>query len=252
VLVLKLIVVPVAVLLLGISERVHGPRVAGWLSGFPVIGGPILLFLTLDQGAQFGATAASAALYGMLPWLVFVSVYARCAQSLDWYWSAAFSFLAWTLAAFAAVSLVGVSPWLDILPFAAALAAIAHYSKVKRSDEEREHKWWRLGVRMLAGAVLTLAIAQLAGRLGARWSGIFSFFPVIGSIVAVSNHVEHGPRSVTEAVAGMVLGIMSVEIFSLILSLMLPHTGIWQAFALSLAAAMTTHLGAWFVLRRFS
>jgi hypothetical protein len=75
---------------------------------------------------------------------------------------------------------------------------------------------------------------------------------VVGSIVAVSNHVEHGPRSVTEAVAGMVLGIMSVEVFSLTLSLLLPHTGIWQAFALSLAAAMTTHLGAWFVLRRFS
>jgi hypothetical protein len=105
---------------------------------------------------------------------------------------------------------------------------------------------------MLAGAVLTLAIAQLAGRLGARWSGVFSFFPVVGSIVAVSNHVEHGPRAVTEAVAGMVLGIVSVEVFSLTLSQALLRTGIWEAFALSLAAALTVHLGAFFVLRRFS
>jgi hypothetical protein len=185
VLILKLIVVPVALLLLGITERVHGPRVAGWLSGFPVIGGPILLFLTLDQGAQFGATAASAALFGMLPWLVFVSVYARCAQSLDWYWSAAFSFLAWTLVAFAAVSLVGLSPWLDILPFAAAFAAIAYYSRVQQSDEEREHQWWRLGVRMLAGAVLTLAIAQLAGRASSPsfpWSARLSRFPTMSNM----------------------------------------------------------------------
>jgi hypothetical protein len=252
VLILKLIVVPLAVMLLGITERIHGPRVAGWLSGFPVIGGPILLFVTLEQGVAFGATAAAAALYGMVPWLIFVSVYARCAQSLTWYWSTAFSFLAWTLAAFASVSLVGVSAWLDIVPFAAAVVAIAHYSRVKQSNEEREHRWWRLGVRMLAGALLTFAIAQLAGRMGARWSGIFSFFPVVGSIVAVSNHVEHGPRAVTEAVAGMVLGIVSVEVFSLVLSLTLLHAGIWPAFGLSLAAAMTTHLGAWFVLRRFN
>ena len=50
-LILRLIIVPLAVLLLGITERVHGPRVAGWLSGFPVIAGPLLVFLA-SEGAN--------------------------------------------------------------------------------------------------------------------------------------------------------------------------------------------------------
>jgi hypothetical protein len=37
VLILKLTIVPLALLALGIIERLHGPRVAGWLSGFPVV-----------------------------------------------------------------------------------------------------------------------------------------------------------------------------------------------------------------------
>ena len=61
-LILKLTIVPLALLLFGIIERRHGPRVAGWLSGFPIVGGPLLLFLTLDQGATFGSQAALGAL----------------------------------------------------------------------------------------------------------------------------------------------------------------------------------------------
>src|ERR1700733_12662814 len=49
-LILKLTIVPLGLLLFGIVERLHGPRVAGWLAGFPIVGGPRLLFITLDHG----------------------------------------------------------------------------------------------------------------------------------------------------------------------------------------------------------
>ncbi len=83
-LILKLIVVPLALLLLGITERVHGPRAAGWLAGFPVIAAPLLLFITLDNGPAFGSAAALAALFGLVPWLSFGTVYAWCARYYDW------------------------------------------------------------------------------------------------------------------------------------------------------------------------
>ena len=53
-LILKLTIVPLALLLFGIVERLHGPRVAGWLAGFPIVGGPLLLFVTLDHGVDWG------------------------------------------------------------------------------------------------------------------------------------------------------------------------------------------------------
>ena len=53
-LILKLTIVPLGLLVFGIMERLHGPRVAGWLAGFPIVGGPLLLFVTLDHGLGFG------------------------------------------------------------------------------------------------------------------------------------------------------------------------------------------------------
>jgi cardiolipin synthase len=80
VLILKLTMVPLALLLLGIAERLHGPRVAGWLSGFPVVAAPLLLFVTLDQGERFGSAAARGAYFGLLPWLAFTMSYAYVAR----------------------------------------------------------------------------------------------------------------------------------------------------------------------------
>ena len=66
-LILKLTIVPLALLVFGIVERLHGPRVAGWLAGFPIVGGPLLLFVTLDHGIAFGSQAALGAYFGLVP-----------------------------------------------------------------------------------------------------------------------------------------------------------------------------------------
>lgn len=249
-LILKLIVVPLAVLLLGVTERVHGPRAAGWLSGFPVIAAPLLLFVTLDQGVPFGAAAAKAAFFGLVPWLTFVTAYGWCAQTRGWPLATLAGFLVWGAVAFVAVSVQGRSPLLETIPFIIALLALSYHSRVKLSDEQREFRWWRLAVRMVAGAVLTFTVAQLAGGLGPRWSGTFTTFPVVGSIVAISNHVEHGPRAVQEAVSGMVLGVVPISIFCFGVFHLLGHGGLWLAFGLPLAAAMIAQVLTLLVIQR--
>ncbi len=251
-LILKLIVVPLAVLLLGITERVHGPRAAGWLSGFPVIAAPLLLFITLDHGTAFGAAAARAAFFGLVPWLGFSTVYAWCARHAGWGWCALAGFAAWGVIALFVVAVQGISPWFEALPFAAALGAMWLHPNTRVADEERVHRWWRLAVRMVAGAAMTFVVARFAGTIGSRWSGTFTTFPVVGSIVAISNHVEHGRRAVQEAVAGMVFGIVSVEVFCFALYQLLGQVPVWQAFALALAAAMAAHLVTWQMTRRIS
>ncbi len=237
-LILKLIVVPLAVLLLGVTERVHGPRAAGWLSGFPVIAAPLLLLVTMEQGVPFGAAAAKAAFFGLVPWLTFVTTYGWCAQSRGWVPAALASFLVWGAMALLVVTVQGRSPLLELIPFIIALLAVSFHSRVKLSDEQREFSWSRLAVRMIAGAALTFAVAQLAGALGPRWSGTFTTFPVVGSIVAISNHVEHGPRAVQEAVSGMALGVVPIAIFCFGVFHLLGHGSLWLAFGVPLAAAM--------------
>jgi uncharacterized membrane protein (GlpM family) len=99
VLILKLTIIPLAVLALGIVERLHGPRVAGWLSGFPVVALPLLLFVTLDHGAAFGSTAALGAWFGLTAWLSFALVYSWCSRRLNWFWCSVIAFAVWTVVA---------------------------------------------------------------------------------------------------------------------------------------------------------
>ncbi|QAY92927.1 hypothetical protein CUN63_24935, partial [Pseudomonas sp. ACM7] len=64
-LLLKLLVIPGFLLLISLAGKRWGPSVAGWLSGLPVVVGPILFFLAIEQGQVFAAQSATAALSAM-------------------------------------------------------------------------------------------------------------------------------------------------------------------------------------------
>ena len=49
--------------------------------------------------------------------------------------------------------------------------------------------------------------------MGTHWSGIFTTFPVMGSIICISSHLQYGRHAVQEAVAGMTMGLASVGVF---------------------------------------
>jgi len=249
-LILKLTLVPLALLAFGIVERLHGPRVAGWLAGFPIVAGPILVFLALDHGADFTAAAALGAYFGLVPWLAFTACYAWCSTSWNWLLSALASLALWIVASCAALWLQDGPRWLEILPFLFLVCAIVFYPRGKPSDEEREHVWWGLPVRMLAGAGLTLLITQFAALMGMRWSGVFTTFPVMGSIIAISTHVQYGHRAVRETVAGMATGLPSVAVFCIALYALLGRVEIWPAFGLALVASCAVHALTWLLFKK--
>ena len=249
-LILKLTIVPLALWLFGVIERRHGPRVAGWLSGFPIVGGPLLAFITLEHGNAFGSEAALGAYFGLLPWLAFTATYAFCARRLHPVWCTGIGFTVWTGMAYAVVLMQGLSPWLEVIPLAAFLAAQFAYPRGEPSDEEREHTWWGQPVRMLTGAGLTIVITQFAATLGTRWSGLFSTFPVMGSIICISSHVEYGRHAVQEAVAGMTMGLASVGTFCFALYFLLPRMEMWPAFGLALVISSTAHALTWLLFKR--
>jgi uncharacterized protein DUF3147 len=249
VLLLKLTIIPLAVLALGIAERLHGPRVAGWLSGFPVVAFPLLLFVTLDHGPGFGSAAALGAWFGLVPWLCFALAYSYCSRALNWFWCTVIGFTVWWVVALMVLAAQRMSPWLQLLPFLAFVAALLAYPRGEASDEQREHVWWGLPVRMIAGAVLTVVVTQFANALGSRWSGLFSTFPMLGSVIAISNHIQYGSRAVQEAVAGMSMGLASIGAFCFSLYLLLPMVNAWAAFGLALLVSSTAHALTWLLFK---
>ena len=249
-LILKLTLVPLALLVFGIVERLHGPRVAGWLAGFPIVAGPILLLLALDRGSDFTADAALGGYFGLVPWLAFTACYARCSRRWPWPLAALVGFTLWTAAALAMIWLEVGPRWLEMLPVLVLAAAILFYPRGEPSDEELEHIWWGLPARMLAGAALTLLITHFAERMGTRWAGVFTTFPVMGSIVAISSHIEHGRHAVQEAVAGMTTGLVSIAVFCFAVYGLLGRLEVWPAFGLALAASCATHALTWLMFKR--
>jgi hypothetical protein len=249
-LILKLTIVPLALLVFGIVERRHGPRVAGWLSGFPIVAFPLLVFITLDQGPAFGSAAALSAYFGLVPWLTFTMSYAFLAQRLNWVWCILISFAIWTSVAIAAVALQGAPRWLEVLPFLAFLAAVLFTPRASPSDEEREHVWWGLPARMLAGALLTVGITRFAAGMGTHWSGIFTTFPVMGSIICVSSHIQYGRHAVREAVAGMITGLASVGVFCFAAYVFLSTMAPGGAFPLALVLSSAAHALTWLLFKQ--
>src|SRR5450759_1120881 len=75
------------VMMIGIvtlASHRYGPAVGGILGAVPAKGGPILLFLALEQNTAFAATSAAASLGGAAGCGVFCLVYARVCRRVGW------------------------------------------------------------------------------------------------------------------------------------------------------------------------
>ena len=83
----KVTVVPLFMAAVSFAGRHYGAGIAGLLAGFPVVAGPIVIFLAVEHGIQFGARAATAAMPVVAGLLSFGAAY--CWASLRWRWPVA-------------------------------------------------------------------------------------------------------------------------------------------------------------------
>lgn len=239
----KLTLVPVLIATVTLVGRRFGQSVAGWLGSFPIVVGPILWVLTLEQGGSFLAQAAVAALAGVLPAMVFFVMYARAALHGNWSRALGVGLVGWLVA----VLLIGgwqryfEMGWATALALAVlALALAPRWMPASAPVVFGRAHPFELPARMLAGVLVTLISSEL-GRLGGpAVSGYASLFPSVGIIVASFNHAQLGPMAAIHFLKGMTFGMWSVASFCWVLALMGEDWGLW-AFALAAAVAVATH-----------
>ena len=97
-----------------LAGRRWGSGVAGLLGGLPIVAGPIVVFIALENGAEFGALAASAAISAIAGLLVFGVAY--CWASIRWQWPVALACgtFAWLITA-SCLALLPSSPELALI-----------------------------------------------------------------------------------------------------------------------------------------
>lgn len=247
ILALKLFLVPSLIYAVTLAGRRWGPAVAGWLSAFPIVAGPILLAISLEQGPGFAASAAEGTLLAVLAMITFSLAYAWASGRTGVAGAMPLALGAWALAVaglqsvrlplpFAALAVVAAllaAPRL-FPPRAPAPAAPTAAQPVRRRSD--------LPWRMLAGAVLVMSVSAAAAGLGPRLSGFFAMFPVMGTVLVGFTHVQAGRDSAVQLLRGTMLGYFAFAAFCVAISLLLRAQAVAVSFFCAFVFALTIQL----------
>jgi uncharacterized membrane protein YfcA len=226
---LKLLLVPFFLLLVSLAGRYFGAAIAGWLAGLPVVVGPILLVLALENGRTFAAAAATASTAAVLASVSSSLAYAHAARRFAWPLCLLTGLCAWLTAALLLSALpeqLGVSLTVAL----ATLLLAPRLFPPAAAPQARPLSPAELGLRMVAGAALTLAVSAAAATLGGRWSGLLAVFPVLGMVLAVFSHRSQGAAFATALLRAMATGLYSLMTFCALVGLLLPSQSIGVAF----------------------
>ncbi len=235
-LLLKLLVAPALVGAVTLAVRRWGPAVGGWLSGMPVVAGPVLIFMAMEQGTTFGAEAAHATLTGLIGTVAFALTYARLSVRAPWYACLLLGWVAFGLATFALylldpplpLSLAGLVATTIVGPrFLPAAQGAAAPGGSPRGD---------LALRLIATATLVLVLTAVADELGPTVSGLLNAFPVLSTIITAFTHAHHGSRPTIAFVRGFTRSIIGFGSFACVLALTMVPLGLGWALALAMAA----------------
>jgi hypothetical protein len=246
---LRLALVPAAIWLATLAARRWGHAVSGYLGGFPLIGGPITLYLALDHGAAFAARSATMTLAAILAQGAHLLAFAHAAKRAPWPLALAAGWASFIVVALGVVAL-DPGPWLALALAIAGLAAAwillpkpalpAVPARIPRAE---------LRLRLVAAVVLAAVILWAADAFGPVVSGVLLSVPVTGSIMPPFTLALYGADSVARLTRGFVVGLAGFTAFFFALALAAPAWGTLAAFTAAILAALAAVFAASRVLR---
>lgn len=248
-LVLKLLLVPLFLAIISLVGKRFGPSFAGWLAGLPVVVGPILFLLALDNGSAFVGEAARFTLASVFTVIAYGVAYAWAARSHAWPLSLLCGFVAWLAAALVVASLPITLAGAALLALTSLLAVPWLYPRVVLVESPAPLPAAELLLRMLLGALLTLAVTTTAQSAGATWSGIVSLAPILTPVISVFMHRRSGGIYAIAMLSALARGLVSLAAFCFVVAWQLETLGVATTFTLASVVALTLQ-GITLVLQR--
>ena len=226
-----------------ISRR-WGPATGGAIAGLPLTSGPVSVFLAIDHGAAFAATAAAATLWGLLSQAAFCLVYSWVGRWVGWPASATLAVIAF-VATTVAVSSVALpaGPAFSAVS-AILLAATALFPRTPVVPAGTSPPRWELPLRMALATGVVAVLTGAAALLGPRWTGLLSPFPVFALVLGSFAHRSEGAAAAAALLRGVVVGSLShATMFALVAGLLEHHGLIATYLWASLGALAVNALG---------
>jgi hypothetical protein len=242
-LILKLVVTPALIGAASLAGRRWGAAVGGWLVGIPFTSGPIALFLALDHGASFAASASVGMLLGTISQAIFCLAYSWSAsRGVRWlasFGSGCVGFAASTVVLhLLSVPLMAAS-LATLVALVVVLLLVPHTpDEPDKSESPATLPRWDIPARMVVATVFVVLLTAVAPVLGPYLSGLLSPFPLFGAVLVVFVHRSEGATSAMKLLRGLLFGLFAPAGFFMALSALIEPLGIGLGFAAASATAL--------------
>ncbi|HTT59066.1 MAG TPA: hypothetical protein VMF33_03375 [Acidimicrobiales bacterium] len=234
---LRVLLVPLAVVTGTVAQRRFGDAVGGLVIGLPLASLPLLWLIALQHGTGFVASMTSALLVGSVAEAVVLWLYAHFTVRFS-----PSTALGGALGVFALAACT-----IDALELSAILAGV-----VTAVGFALALRWWpettgavggptghsRLWLRVVVATVFTIVIASLAGRLGPVLSGLIDALPATSLMMAFLTHQEHGSHASSHFLYGVTRGSFSYLASMIVLAELLGTRNLPLAFGAAMLVAL--------------
>ena len=249
---IKVILVPLLVTAVSLTARRFGPRIGGFLATIPIVAGPLILVITLEQGASFAKHAALGALQGLLSVIAFSLAYALSSRRCSWWQSMFISWMAFGIC----TSISAVTPLEPLSALILLLLTLMSSSLILRelvtTEAAATQSPLLLVPRVTASLFLVLTVSGLSALLGPKVSGLLAPFPIVGTILCTFIHRHEGFLAVRRLLVGYVEGIYGYAAFFFLVELFVENHPIWITFSIALIACLIGQALALYVGNKIS
>jgi len=239
---IKLIVAITVVVGLSILAEHVSPRIAGIISGYPTGSAITLFFFGLELGPDFAAQSAVYNMIGLTASLSFVYFYYKTSKYLNRY-NIILSSLAAIIGYFIIIYLlhfIELNKFIAILiPILFSFLYIYLFKEIKNIKIDNKVKLSNktLLMRAFFAALIILLITSIPKFVGSTWAGLFSAFPTTLFPLILIIHFTYTKQHVHTIIKNVPIGMFSLIIYSLVISIVYPLYGIYLGTVISFTVA---------------
>ncbi|MBP1839577.1 hypothetical protein [Formosa algae] len=239
---IKLIVAIGLVIGLSLLAENVSPKVAGILSGYPTGSAITLFFFGLEVTPEYAAESAVYNMIGLSAALTFVYVYYIASKYIKTYTiplSAVSAILGYFLVVWV-LHHIQVNTYLAILiPIAFSFLYIYLFRNIQNITILTKAKlsYKTLFVRAFFAALIIIVITSVPKFVGPTWAGLFSAFPTTLFPLMLIIHISYSTEHVHTVIKNVPIGMFSLIIYSLTISIVYPLYGIYWGTLMSYGAA---------------
>lgn len=240
---------PALVVSVTFAARRWGQKIAGLLTGLPIVSAPALFFFAVEQGEVFASEASRAVLVSLVGVEASAVAYAWASLRAPW-WA---SLLASWSVFFACVLVLQRLQWsVTVALVAACLGLVAAQLALPRGGKHARgtRPAWDVPLRVVTAMLLVVTVTSLAHRLGPTLSGALTPFPVAISVLMAFSHAQLGSSGAITFLRGFLPGMWAFTAFCYVLAVVIVPLGTALGFLAALGVTFAIQAGVLWGMQR--